>query len=366
MIMLVSLLLILGSFPPGIARDVKSSEAPGRFVIRTGVNVSHWLSQSQKRGDERRNYIRKMDFDSIASMGFDHVRIPLDEVQMWDSVGKKEPEAFELLHDAMRWALTAHLRVIVDLHVIRSHHFNATSNTLWTDPAEQDHLVGMWRQLSDEMHQYPNDALAYEILNEAVANDPEDWNNVMNKTLAAIRVKEPERIIVVGSNRWQSAETFPRLRFPEHDPNLILSFHFYTPMALTHHTAPWTSLRDYVGPVNYPGQIVDTASYKDMSASTASAMRDGANGYFTKDSLEARILPAIRVAKAHQLQLYCGEYGVYPAIPDGPAHRYYSDLCDIFRRNGIAYCHWCYKGDFPVVNSDGTAKARLVSILTAK
>jgi endoglucanase len=164
---------------------------------------------------------------------------------------------------------------------------------------------------------------------------------------------------------WQSAETFPQLRFPGNDANLILSFHFYTPMALTHHTAPWTAIGEYAGPVNYPGQIVDTVHYRDMPASVAKAMRAFANGYFTKERLEERILPAIRVAQARHLQLYCGEYGVFPTIPEGPMLRYYSDLCEIFRKNGIAYCHWCYKGDFPVLKSDGTPKLQLVSILTS-
>ncbi len=95
-------------------------------------------------------------------------------------------------------------------------------------------------------------------------------------------------------------------------------------------------------------------------------MKGYANGYFTEDTLEERMRPAITVAKAHHLQLYCGEYGVYPKISEEIALRYYKDLCGIFRRNGIAYCHWCYKGDFPVVNSDGTPKRKLVSILTAR
>ncbi len=79
--------------------------------------------------------------------------------------------------------------------------------------------------------------LAYEILNEAVADDPEDWNKLLNKVTAAIREKEPERKIVAGSNRWQNAGTFPDLKFPKNDKNIILSFHFYTPMTLTHHKA---------------------------------------------------------------------------------------------------------------------------------
>ncbi len=359
-------LLILGSLASTNIQNSRSSDAMNKFIIRTGVNISHWLSQSEKRGQERRNYITEADFDTIASMGFDHVRIPVDEVQLWDSLGNKEAEGFELLHDAIHWAFAANLRVIMDLHIIRAHYFNAGSNKLWTDPAEQEKLVNMWHQLSNELHQYPNDKLAYEILNEPVANDPEDWNKVLNIVVAAIRVKEPERKIVVGSNRWQIPETFPELRFPENDSNLILSFHFYTPMALTHHMASWTPIAEYKGPVNYPGQIVDTSYYKDLSPAVVKYMRDGANGYFTKQVLEEKMMPAIRVAREHHLQLYCGEFGVYPKIPEDIMLRYYKELCEIFNENDIAYCHWNYKADFPVVDSHDMPNYKLVSILTSK
>jgi len=341
-------------------------QSEDQFIIRTGVNVSHWLSQSDKRGEERRNYITKADFDTIASGGFDHVRIPIDEVQFWDSSGKKEKEAFTLLHNAINWAFDANLRVIVDLHIIRSHYFNAESNALWTDEKEQQKLIDMWFQLSDELVKYPNEMLAYEILNEAVADDPEDWNKLLNKVVAAIRKKEPERKIVIGSNTWQIPDTFPYLKIPKNDKNIILSFHFYTPLALTHHTASWTPIAEYKGAVNYPGQIVDTLNYAGLSESAAKFMREGANGYFDKKRLEEIMLPAIKVAKENNLPLYCGEYGVYPVIPDEIRYRWYKDVCEIFNENDIAYCHWCYKGDFPVVGEKSTLNRKMVSILTAE
>lgn len=337
-----------------------------KFVIRTGVNVSHWLSQSDKRGKERKNYITKADFDTITSIGFDHVRIPVDEVQLWDTQGNKEKEAFELLHNAINWAINAKLRVIVDLHIIRSHHFISDSNPLWTDMAEQEKLVDLWRQLSKELNRYPNEMLAYEILNEAVADDPDNWNNLLNKVITEIRLKEPARKIVVGSNKWQDASTFPDLKISENDTNIILSFHFYTPLALTHHQAPWTPIAEYSGPVNYPGQIVDTINYKGLSDPAVERMKNLANGYFTKEILEELMSPAIKVAKEYNLPLYCGEYGVYPTIPEEVKLRWYKDVCDIFNKHNIAYCHWCYKGDFPIVSEKGVPDSKLVSVLNAK
>jgi endoglucanase len=345
------------------AAQKKASE---KFQIRTGVNVSHWLSQSDSRGEERAAYITKADFKKIAAMGFDHVRIPVDEVQLWDSLGQKEKASFRLLHQAIRWSLENDLRVIVDLHIIRSHYFNAESNPLWTEPSEQEKLAGMWQELSEELHSYPEGMVAYEILNEAVADDPEDWNILLNKVISQIRTKEPNRTLVIGSNRWQIPSTFPDLRIPDNDPNIILSFHFYTPIALTHHLAPWTTVAEYTGPVQYPGQIVDTLVYQTLSKAAVEAMRSHANGYFDRAALEKVMAPAIQTAKEKNLPLYCGEFGVYPTIPNDIRLRYYSDLCDIFRANGIAYCHWCYKGDFPVLDDKGEPDKEMVSILTSK
>ena len=94
------------------------------FLLENGVNVSHWLSQSPLRGEERRNLITKKDFDSIAAMGFDHVRIPIDEEQMYDENMNRQEEAFALLNNAIQWSIENNLRVIVDLHIVRSYHFN--------------------------------------------------------------------------------------------------------------------------------------------------------------------------------------------------------------------------------------------------
>lgn len=360
------LFIIVGLFAIMCTSNIKFDEGTREFTIKAGVNVSHWLSQSDKRGEERRKYITKADFDTIASVGFDHVRIPVDEEQLWDGEGNKDKEAFELLHNAINWALAAKLRVIVDLHIIRSHHFIAETNPLWTEPAEQEKLIDLWRQLSLELKEYPNSMLAYEILNEAVADDPEDWNNIIKKVIEAIRINESRRKIVVGSNRWQIASTFPDLKIPENDRNIILSFHFYDPQALTHHKAPWNVMSEYKGEVNYPGQIVDTSYYKELSEKTVAAMREYANGFFTKDTLARIMAPAIKVAKDRKLPLYCGEFGVYPTIPEEIALRWYKDVCDIFNSNNIAYCHWCYKGDFPIVDENGVPNRRLVSILTVK
>ena len=74
------------------------------FTISRGVNISHWLSQSQKRGQQRQAYFTKKDVAYIAGLGYDHIRLTIDEEQMWDESGNKEKEAFTLLNNAIKWS----------------------------------------------------------------------------------------------------------------------------------------------------------------------------------------------------------------------------------------------------------------------
>lgn len=334
------------------------------FIIKNGVNVSHWLSQTEIRGKEREEYVSANDFKKIAEMGFDHVRLPIDEMHLWDEDGNQIDTALQLMHNAIKWSFENKLRVIVDLHVLRSHHFNYDSERLWKDTVAQQQFWGFWEQLSEELIKYPTDSLAYEPLNEAVADNHEDWNNLIGKGIATIRKNEPNRTIIVGSNRWQIVQTFEHLKVPENDSNIILSFHFYDPFMLTHYKAPWTGiLSKYEGDIIYPGYAVDTAIYSELNPELVERIKE-VNYDCNINSMEERILLAVNEAKKRGLKLYCGEFGCFPLTPIEFRKALYSDLTKIFNKHDIARAHWNYKNDFPLVDPVNLEPiTELVSIL---
>src|SRR6476620_5169368 len=173
------------------------------FVIKRGTNISHWLSQSDARGDERKNYFTKKAVKYLAGLGFDHISIPVDEMQMCQEDGEQDKEGFSLLQQALEWCREYNLKAVVDLHILRSHHFNEKEKPLWTKPEAQERFFQCWRDLSKELKNYPVEDVAYELMNEPVADDPEDWNKLVKKLVTIIRQSEPTRKIVIGSNRWQ-------------------------------------------------------------------------------------------------------------------------------------------------------------------
>ena len=326
--------------------------ATNDFRIKRGTNLSHWLSQSEERGEARRTHIQEDDFARLDSLGFDFVRIPIDEVQFWDEEGNKLPEAWQMLTQALDWSVKHHLRAIVDLHIIRSHYFNAVNegqedaNTLFTSEKAQQDLINLWYQLSEALKGYSNDSVAYEFMNEPVAPEHEQWNQLVAKVHAALRKVEPKRTLVIGSNLWQGYQTIKYLRVPENDKNIVLSFHYYNPMILTHYGAWWTPIGKYKGKVNYPGILVSKEDYEAAPDSLKPELEPYLTQEYNIDKIRADFKDAIEAAKKYNLQLFCGEWGVYEPVDRELAYKWTKDMLTVFDEFNIAWTTWCYDADF--------------------
>ena len=355
--------LLLGT--SAIVKPVQRSNVPNGLLVKRGTNISHWLSQSNVRGPQRVSYFTEKDVQYLANLGFDHIRIPVDEEQLWKEDGQKDTEAFSLLKNALDWCKKYKLDAIVDLHILRSHHFNQKLKPLWTEPAAQERFVQCWRDLSGELKNYPVADVAYELMNEPVADDPEDWNRLVKKLVTVIRQLEPERVIVIGSNRWQSANTFDQLHVPENDKNIILSFHMYEPFLLTHHTASWTGIKDYKGPVNYPGVIVKDEDIKGLPDSLKNQVLRNKLRY-NIDSIRNHFGKPIAAGKKYNLPLYCGEWGCLNTVPDAARLQWYNDIKTVLEENNIGWATWDYKGSFGIITRNNQEEKGLIKILTGK
>ena len=335
----------------------KESDSEREFTVNNGVNISHWLSQSSRRGEARTAWFTRDDVAFLARLGYDHLRIPIDEEQMFTETGEKDPEAFRLLHNALEWCAEFNLKAVVDLHILRSHHFNNAVKPLFTEEAAQDQFYNCWRALSGELKKYPNNRIAYELMNEPVADEPEIWNVIVNRCLSAVRELEPQRVVIIGSNRWQSYSTVKDLRLPETDKRIIISFHYYEPFLLTHYRAGWTDLKDLSVPVHYPGQLIDDADLETFAASGRK------NETYDIDVIEKHFKQVLETASRYGLKVYCGEYGCIHGAPHNDKIRWYKDVNTLFDRYRIARANWDYKGSFGIVRNGVTQDDMLRAIL---
>jgi endoglucanase len=334
------------------------------FRIRRGTNISHWLSQSTRRGAEREAWFTQKDVAFIRSLGFDHIRLPVDEVQLWAEDGRQDDEAFRLLNAALDWCEDAGLRVIVDLHILRSHYFNdANVPALFTNPREAAKFVELWLELSHHLQFRDKEQVAYELLNEAVAANPDDWNRVANAAFSAVREVEPDRVIVLGSNWFNQAHTFDKLRVPD-DRKTILTFHFYHPTLVTHHQAGWVRETGwYKGPVHYPGTPITQADLHQVIEPDKRAALEKENAAYDRAAMVRELAKPLAVSKRTGLPLYCGEFGCLSTVPQPTRLAWYRDLISVLAEHHIAWANWDYKGSFGIIMKDGQDTGILPALL---
>ena len=361
-ILLTAVVLMLPE-PPA---QQKSAAASQEFELGRGTNLAHWLSQTKREGAERRAFLREKDIAFIAAQGFQHVRLPIDEKEMWFEDGTRDEDAFATMADAIDWSLKHGLNVVVDLHILRSHYFNAAEKPLWTDTREQDKFIALWQDLSAALIDYPTTRVAYELMNEPVADDPDDWNRLVARAFKAVRALEPQRKIVIGSNRWQAAHTFDELKVPD-DDNIILSFHFYEPFLMSHYQARWTPVKDYKGPIHYPGILVTQAEFDALPDNEKAIAKDWVGREFNKEILLKMMEKPLRKARELGLPLYCGEYSIMDTAPEADRLRWFDDMTDIFAEHDIGSANWNYKSDnFGFIMEDGTVNDAMLQKLTEK
>ena len=320
------------------------------FEIKNGMNVT--LSPRLTRSD----------FVYLAGLGFDHVRISFNEVVVFDENGQKIPEAFTLLHQWLGWCNELNLRAYVDLHILRSHYYAAAERPLFAEVKAQEQFYEFWRKLSGELSKYSVDMLAYEPLNEPVADEYEDWNMVLNRCIAVIRELEPERTVVVGSNEWSHWDTMKDLRIPENDPNLIINFHYYKPPLLTHYNT-WLYRGNEV-PVmpHYPGQTIWD---NDLDSAGVHALQG--RFVYNIDIIESNFLEVVHYAKKYNLPIVCSEYGCSAAVQKDDRIRWMKDVNTLFERYGIASTYWAWgRGEMGIFLRNGEPDTDMIDAMLRK
>lgn len=337
------------------------------FDVLRGLNIGGWLSQTSTRNVAPERFFTEREIKLCAEWGFDHLRFPVDEMEIFSEKGEWNTKNLRLLRNALDCCMEQNMRAILDFHILRSHYFNDTENmTLWTDKSEQERFVSMWKKISAEFKDYPNSFLAYELLNEPVPPSPDDWNVLMNRTIMELRILEPERMLILDPSSHSSIGQLRNMDIPKNDPNFMVTVHFYTPHLLTHYQANWMDgLKNLTIQLHYPGQLVAQEDVDTITIQRHKEVVNYYNGYYDKAVLQSRIQEAIDFAKEKGLQLHVGEIGCIENTDKEVMYAWYKDVMDIFKENNVAFAIWGYKSTFGIFTDYGTAKDQeLIDIIT--
>lgn len=355
---LIALIASTLNAPAACARAQAGVPASRLARLRRGVNLSHWFSQSRDYSAAHlREHTTRRDIELIKSLGFDHVRFPVEPAPLFNEAKPPElnAEYLRYLDEALDMLAASGLAVVLDLHP--SDEFKIK---LRTDDRAVAALADFWRSLARHVSARDPERLFLEIMNEPMAEDPFRWMGIQARVAAAIREGAPRHTIVATGPRWSSVEQLLLVE-PVADRNVVYNFHFYEPHNFTHQGATWgADFWPHLKNVPYPSSPETVAPLlASIDNETArGALREYGEERWDAARVEREIARAAEWARARNVALTCNEFGVYRAYsPPAARLRWIADVRAALERHRIGWSMWDYAGGFGVaVRKDGRAE----------
>jgi aryl-phospho-beta-D-glucosidase BglC (GH1 family) len=181
---------------------------------------------------------REKDFELIAKLEFNFVRLPLDYrcfVRGTDYSVLHEKTMREL-DEAVAFGIKYDIHVCMNFHRAPGYCVNPPRETsdLFKDSATQDRFAALWALFAERYRGIPNKYLSFNLLNEPAGIDNSLYVQVMMKAVHAIREKDPHRFIVIDGLEWGRV---PLAGIPAE--NIIQATRGYEPVQITHYKADW-------------------------------------------------------------------------------------------------------------------------------
>ena len=336
-----------------------------------GVNLGGWISQFEKYDQEHfKTFIVKKDIEYIASLGFDHVRVPVDYNVLEDEEGNPLEEGMQYLINCRQWCEEYGLNMLIDLHECYGYSFDPLKvdmdrEKFFYDDALQERFLKLWERIAKQFAAYPNQ-VAFEPLNEVVLKEVADaWNKVAARYIKMMRTIVPESYLVIGGVCYNSVVTVPLLDLPL-DDHIVYNFHCYEPFIFTHQGAYWVENMPSDFRIEYPKTLEE---YREIGSKLdeelAGAVYQENISEIGEKFFEDIFAPAIEKAKKDNVPLYCGEYGAIEIADNQSRLAWMKDIHTVMAKYGIGRALWNYKQkDFGLVDeSFASIKDDFIKIL---
>lgn len=314
--------------------------------FKRGINLGGWLSQCGDDYNENRysTYITEEDIKTIAGWGLDHVRLPIDYNVIQNEDGSFIEAGFKHVDDAVAWTEKYGLNIILDIHKAKGYVFDDKNYcSFFTDAPTQEIFISLWKEIATRYGEKKN--IVFELLNEVTNKEfAEPWNEIISRTIPAIREIAPTTRIIVGGIYNNSIYGLTLLDKP-YDENVVFTFHCYSPLVFTHQKAGWVEdmPSDYECKFPIRADIMRKESFEIFGRDFDDEFKDMGDKMMDESYFESMFVDAIAVSEKYDVPLYCGEYGVIDQADTESTVAWYEAIHKAMVDCNISRAAWTYK-----------------------
>ncbi len=274
----------------------------------------------------------EQDFEWIAELGFNFVRLPMD-YRIWtdaeDPYRLREAELREI-DRAVRFGEKYKVHVQLNFHRAPGYTVAAPPEplNLWKDEEAQKICVHHWTQFAKRYKGIPNRQLSFNLFNEPAGVDAESHRKVVERVVEAIRKEDANRLIVCDGRDWGMTpnEELATLQVAQ-------ATRGYQPFRLTHYRAEWVQGSDrWEPPSEYP-------------------LREG-DVVWDKQRLWDTYYARWKTLEKKGVGVMVGEFGAYRHTPHKVVLAWMRDLLELWKQANWGWALWNFKGAFGILDSE--------------
>jgi len=221
--------------------------------VPTAAKLPRWrgfnlLEKFTKRREGNPPFSEK-DFQLIADLGFDFVRLPMSylcwtDPNDWRKLSREE----ELKHidQAVEFGRKHRVHVNINFHRAPGYCVNPPKEPrdLWKDDDALDTCGLHWAAFAKRYKGIPNNEVSFDLLNEPADIPEPAYAKVARHLVAAIRAEDANRLIIADGLKWG---TQPVMGLA--DLGIGQSTRGYSPMEISHYKASWVNSEHHPKPV---------------------------------------------------------------------------------------------------------------------
>jgi endoglucanase len=314
----------------GPSAQVKTLPSPNasRLPRWRGFNL---LERFTRRSDGNPPF-READFEWIAELGFDFVRLPMSYLCWSDPNDWLKLREDELKHidQAVEFGRKYRVHVNLNFHRAPGYCVNPPKEPLdlWSDEKAVEACAFHWAHFAKRYRGIPNSLVTFDLLNEPADIPEATYARVVKRLVDAIRAEDPNRLIIADGLKW-GTKPVPSLA----DLRVAQSTRGYGPSRISHWKANWVRGSDQWPEPTWPLKIKD-------------------GDVWDKERLRQEYIEPWQALERQGVGVHVGEWGAFQHTPHPVVLAWMRDWLALWKQAGWGWALWNFRGSFGILDSN--------------
>ena len=316
---------------------------------------------------DRNDPFKESDFELIAELGFNFVRLPMSywcwsDPKDWRKLDEK---TLKEIDQAVDFGKQYGVHVNICFHRAPGYSVDRSAKepfNLWLDEEAQQAFDYHWSHFAERYKGIPNKHVSFNLVNEPGALTMERlkpltaevYTKVVRRVVKAIRDVDPNRL-VIADGLWWGRDPVDELA----DLNIAQSTRGYEPGQLTHYLASWVDGSDKWPVPKWPFVPEASTELRYLSDEMNQYYKNNLDSWgvslgmeWNKERIHLQMIEPWKKLQAKGVGVHVGEFGSFNRTPHSVVLAWMRDLMSQWKGAGWGWAMWNFRGEFGMLDSE--------------